>query len=266
MFPQPLQQLSSLIIEIANRELPPRFHCGGGQHKADGSLVTEADLVMQRQLATALQAHWPDFAVLGEEMNEAEQQAALQRSSSGVWCIDPLDGTSNFAVGMPYYAVSVALVKNNAPEMAVVYDPSRKECFAAIRGQGAWLNDQRLEKCAPDTPLAQGVALIDLKRLPRALAARLAAAPPYKSQRSFGAVALDWCWLAAGRCHVYLHGQQKLWDYAAGCLILHEAGGRSATLDGESVFAPSLAPRSAAAALNPEIFDQWTNWLEIPRR
>ncbi|MGW8310922.1 MAG: inositol monophosphatase family protein, partial [Thiogranum sp.] len=76
MFPQPLQQLSSLIIEIADRELPPRFHCGGGQHKADGSLVTEADLVMQRQLGAALQAHWPDFAVLGEEMNEAEQQAA----------------------------------------------------------------------------------------------------------------------------------------------------------------------------------------------
>ncbi len=112
-------------------------------------------------------------------------------------------------------------------------------------------------------PLSEGVALIDLKRLPRALAARLASDPPYQSQRSFGAVALDWCWLAAGRCHVYLHGQQKLWDYAAGCLILQEAGGQAVTLEGEAVFATTLEPRSAAAALDPEVFRQWTAWLGI---
>ncbi|UCE77444.1 MAG: inositol monophosphatase, partial [Gammaproteobacteria bacterium] len=79
----------------------------------------------------------------------------------------------------------------------------------------------------------------------------------------FGAVALDWCWLAAGRCHVYLHGQQKLWDYAAGCLILQEAGGQAVTLEGDPVFVPSLTPRSAAAALDPDIFRQWIDWLRI---
>ncbi len=264
MLPQDLLQLSSLVIEIAERELPPRMKCSSQRRKIDGSLVTEADLVMQAELTRALQRHWPGIALLGEEMTEADQQAALEWLPSGVWCVDPLDGTSNFAVGIPYYAVSVALVKNSLPEMAVVYDPSRKECFAAAHGGGAWLNGKRLEKGIMPATLSRCIALIDFKRLPLELAGRLAAQPPYKSQRSFGAVALDWCWLAAGRGHVYLHGRQKLWDYAAGWLVLHEAGGQSLTLSGERVFTPSLKPRSAAAAGDPGIFEQWKRWLEIP--
>jgi len=197
-------------------------------------------------------------------MDAATQQKALQQAGTGVWCIDPLDGTSNFSIGVPYYAVSVALLRNNQVEMGVVYDPSRGECFTAVRTQGAWLNGQRLQGQQLSTPLSQGIALVDLKRISGELASRLAASPPYKSQRSFGAVALDWCWLAAGRCHVYLHGQQKLWDYAAGCLILLEAGGSAVTLDGGPVFSPTLQPRSAAAALDPAIFSQWTEWLQMP--
>jgi myo-inositol-1(or 4)-monophosphatase len=263
MLPDSLQKLSNLVRDIADRELPPRFNCKRGERKTDGSLVTEADLVVQAALNQALRTQWPDIAVLGEEMTETEQHKALAgaESGSGVWCIDPLDGTSNFAVGVPYYAVSVALVKNREVQMGVVYDPSRKECFAAARNQGAWLNGAPLKQSHLSTPLAQAVAMIDLKRLPAELAARLAALPPYKSQRSFGAVALDWCWLAAGRCHIYLHGRQKLWDYAAGSLILRETGGQAMTLDGEPVFTPTLEPRSAAAALDRSMFSEWKQWL-----
>jgi myo-inositol-1(or 4)-monophosphatase len=264
MLPDSLQTLSELVSRIADRELLPRFNCQDGDRKADGSLITEADIVMQAALIKALEQHWPGIGVLGEEMSNEEQQAALDRAESGTWCIDPLDGTSNFSVGVPYYAVSVALLKDKQVEMGVVYDPSRKECFAAARGQGAWLNNKPLQPQRLSTPLSQGVAMIDLKRLPADLASRLAAAPPYSSQRSFGAVALDWCWLADGRCHVYLHGKQKLWDYAAGCLILSEAGGLAVTLQGEDVFQPTLQPRSAAAALDPDVFAQWKAWLAIP--
>jgi myo-inositol-1(or 4)-monophosphatase len=263
MLPATLQILSDLVSRLAERELVPRFHCQDGNRKADGSLVTEADIVMQTALIAELEKHWPGIGVLGEEMSVEQQQAALDRADTGTWCVDPLDGTSNFSVGIPYYAVSVALLKNNRIEMGVVYDPSRKECFAAARGQGAWLNNQPLQPQKLTMPLARGVALVDLKRLPAELAGRLAATPPYSSQRSFGAVALDWCWLAAGRCHVYLHGKQKLWDYAAGSLILSEAGGMAATLQHENVFALTLQPRSAAAALDPEIFAQWKAWLGI---
>ena len=263
MFPETLQNLTRIVRDIADRELPPRFCCHTGSRKSDGSLVTEADIVTQAALVEALQEHWPGTDVLGEEMEEAAQQQALQQAGSGVWCIDPLDGTSNFTVGVPYYSVSVALLRNHQVEMGVVYDPSRKECFAAARGHGAWLNEQPLQPQRLSTPLSQGMALIDLKRLTADLASRLAAAPPYSSQRSFGSVALDWCWLAAGRCHVYLHGKQKLWDYAAGCLILAEAGGSAITLEGEPVFRATLEPRSAAAALDPDIFAQWKAWLGI---
>ncbi len=261
-----LFRLVAIIREIADRELPQRFCCHSGSRKSDGSLVTEADVVMQDALEQALDAEWPEFAFLGEEMSEPEQRRALEHSDSGVWCIDPLDGTSNFSAGVPYYAVSVALIRNGRVEMGVVYDPSRKECFSGVRGEGAWMNDQRLEPQHLSSPLSDGMALIDLKRLTPELASRLAANPPYKSQRSFGAVALDWCWLAAGRCHVYLHGQQKLWDYAAGHLILEEAGGSALTLEGEPVFSPTLTPRSAAAALDPDVFGQWTAWLGITSR
>ncbi len=263
MLPESIQELASIVRVIADRELPPRFCAASTTRKPDGSLLTEADLVMQDALAEALTQRWPGIDVLGEEMDEATQQRALQHEDTGVWCIDPLDGTNNFAAGVPYYAVSVALLRKQVVEAGVVYDPSRQECFAAARGQGAWLNDRRLERQPPRAPLSRGLALVDLKRLPHGLARRLAAEPPYTSQRSFGAVALDWCWLAAGRCHVYLHGQQKLWDYAAGCLILQEAGGHAVTLEGDPVFVPSLRPRSTAAALDPDIFRQWIDWLGI---
>jgi myo-inositol-1(or 4)-monophosphatase len=264
MLPEPLNELARIVREIADRELPARFCCRSGAHKADGSLVTEADLVMQAALASTLQRHWPHIAILGEEMDEPAQRKALQQTGSGVWCIDPLDGTSNFSVGVPYYAVSIALLRKNQVEMGVVYDPSRKECFAAAKARGAWLNGQRLQRQRLSTPLSEGMALVDLKRLSAELASRLAARPPYKSQRSFGAVALEWCWLAAGRCHAYLHGRQKLWDYAAGSLILLETGGSAVALDGGPVFAATLKPRSAAAALDPAIFSEWTQWLQIP--
>jgi myo-inositol-1(or 4)-monophosphatase len=264
MLPDALRKLSGLITEIADQQLPSRFNCRSGRRKSDNSLVTEADLAVQEALGTALRAQWPEVAMLGEEMSEAAQTAALRRANEGVWCVDPLDGTSNFATGIPYYAVSVALLRHNRPEMAVVYDPDRHESFCAARGQGAWLNGERLRR--PETPatLSGSIALIDFKRLPPRLAGRLASEPPYQSQRSFGAGALDWCWLAAGRVHLYLHGRQKLWDYAAGWLIHHETGGRSVTLQDEAVCVASLEPRSVAAAPDPKLFELWHDWLRLP--
>ncbi|MCU0937038.1 MAG: inositol monophosphatase, partial [Gammaproteobacteria bacterium] len=99
---------------------------------------------------------------------------------------------------------------------------------------------------------------------PADLAMRLATAPPYGSQRSLGAVALDWCWLAAGRFHLYLHGRQRLWDYAAGELVLLEAGGHGATLQGRGRPRPSLEPRTAVAAFDRPLFEAWTAWLGVP--
>lgn len=104
-------------------------------------------------------------------------------------------------------------------------------------------------------------ALIDFKRLPSSLSMNLVGLRPYASQRSFGSVALDWCWMAASRFHVYLHGSSNLWDYSAGLLIFNEAGGCSSTLEGEGIFINDLSKRSSVAALDQATFDEWYAWL-----
>ncbi|MGB5259775.1 MAG: inositol monophosphatase family protein, partial [Gammaproteobacteria bacterium] len=180
-----------------------------------------------------------------------------------VWCLDPLDGTGNFATGIPYYCVSLALLKSGRVELGLVYDPVRDECFTAQYAAGAWLDGEPLQVVDSGLTLGQATAVVDFKRLEPALAARLVTDIPYASQRSFGSVALDWCWLAAGRGHIYLHGRSHIWDYAAGSLIFSEAGGHSVSLDGAAVFARALVPRSAVAAVDRGLFEAWTNWLGI---
>lgn len=259
-----LRELGDLVRGAAADELMRRFEHVVADQKADGSLITEADLAMQRRLQRELAARWPDFAFLGEEMPAAEQQALLAASGRGLWCLDPLDGTSNFAAGIPFFAVSLALFGDGRVQAAVVLDPVRGECFSALRGGGAWLNGRPLVAAAPTTRLAQAMAMVDLKRLPARLVEALAHATPYRSQRSFGSVALDWCWIAAGRCQVYLHGGQKLWDYAAGRLVLQEAGGAGGLLrayGGDWEDGVSLAPRIAMAATDATLLAQWHTWI-----
>jgi myo-inositol-1(or 4)-monophosphatase len=158
--------------------------------------------------------------------------------------------------------VSLAFLAEGEVRLGIVYDPQRDELFAAAKGQGAAVNGRPLCSRKAVTPLSDCIAVVDFKRLPTALAVRLVSAPPYRSQRSFGSVALDWCWLAANRYQLYLHGGQRLWDYAAGSLILAEAGGWSATLDGQQDYGrPSLEPRSAVAAVDEDLLAAWLDWL-----
>lgn len=256
-----LDKIISLLITASHEELVSRFRHVTPELKADGSLLTAADLAMQQRMQQVLADAWPEYDFLAEEMTRQQQQALLNGSGKGMWCLDPLDGTSNYAMGIPCFASSLAFIKERRVQLGVVYDPLREECFSAIRGQGAWLNGEPLslrDKPHPDQPV---IAIVDYKRLPATLAAALVTDPPYRSQRSFGSVALDWCWLAAGRSHVYLHGRQCIWDYAAGLLIFAEAGGYSSTLEGEPVFSLGLEPRSAVAALSKSLFARWSQRL-----
>lgn len=263
-FPADIGPLRALLREAARTCLLPQFAAVERSEKTDGSVVTQADLDSQAFLHQRLQRDWPGVGFLGEEMPADEQHAMLQRAGGTFWCLDPLDGTSNFAAGLPFFAISLALIDNGMPVLGMVYDPIHDECFSAARGQGAWLNEgQRLGTRRAAVPLEACLAAVDFKRLSPQLAQRLAGAPPYASQRSLGSVALDWCWVALGRFHVYLHGKQKLWDYGAGSLILAEAGGHSLTLDGEPVFQADIQPRSAVAALEPSLFEAWCAWLGI---
>ena len=106
---------------------------------------------------------------------------------------------------------------------------------------------------------------MDLKRLSYKLAAAVATDLPCSSQRNYGASALDWCYTAAGRFDIYLHGGQRLWDYAAGYLILEEAGGRICGLDQDDFWAEPLWQRAAIAGLDPDLFLQWRDWVRSHR-
>jgi myo-inositol-1(or 4)-monophosphatase len=260
--PAEMGLLREIVTRAAREELLPRFARVKRGRKADGSVITEADIVVQQRIAGDLQAQWPNTGFLGEEMTAAEQEALLD-TGKPLWCLDPLDGTGNFAAGIPFFSVSLARLDRGRVTAGIVYDPVRDECFSALSGAGARLNNTALGSVRTGLILSQATGLIDFKRLPRDLAVRLVSETPYASQRSFGSVALDWCWIAAGRCHVYLHGRQNIWDYAAGHLVLEEAGGHAMTLSGDPVFVNALQPRSAVAALDADLFAEWTGWLGI---
>ncbi|MCK5923303.1 MAG: inositol monophosphatase family protein, partial [Methylococcales bacterium] len=244
-------------------------------NKADGSFVTEIDQKLQTEIALALKAQWPQVRLLGEEMTREQQNALLEPSINGsssdeplqqqIWVLDPLDGTTNFSTGLPLFGVSLALVVDGQSQLAVVYDPTRKESFTAQRGKGAHLNGQALQSSSIDN-LADCVANVDYKRLTHELAQQLVSCPPYRSQRNLGTCVLEWCWLAADRLQLYLHGGQQLWDHAAGHLILEEAGGMARSLQGAKMNARSLCKQSTVAAASPHLFELWQDWISLQLR
>ena len=255
-----LPQVEAAVRDVATTEIMPRFLRVVREHKSDGSALSAADLAAQRFLAARLTT-LADLPILGEEMEEGEQHAALAAGTEGLWCFDPIDGTTNFLVGLPYFAVSVALMRQGKAVLGVTYSPIADEMFTAIAGQGARLNGEPLPLRPGGHDLEQAVALVDLKRLPPPLRNALAAHPPYYSQRNFGSSVLEWCYLAAGRVDLLLHGGQRPWDYAAGSLILREAGGHVTTLgQGDFDGAPAWR-RSVVAALDGEAFADWKGWL-----
>lgn len=276
MYTSDLEKLKSLVKIAAHEELLSEFGHSTFEYKDDGSVVTPADLAMQNRMQKELKQIWPQYEMLGEEMTEAEQQRVIDNDESnksqGYWCIDPLDGTSNFAAGLPFFAVSIALIVNKQQQMGLIYDPVHDEMFTAIKGQGAWLNDEPLsnsekslnQNAAEDKSVAAKhiVAEIDMQRLPERLAIKLVTDSSHISQRNIGSSAIDWCWMAAGRFDLYLHGGQKLWDYAAGSLIFSESGGHSISLDEQSVFRGKLEIRSALASPDENIFDYWHEWIK----
>jgi myo-inositol-1(or 4)-monophosphatase len=256
---------SLLAHDIKAITQPIFTHAGLGfqqsTRKDDGSLLTETDLALNKACVDYLLQQYPDIPVLSEEMDEEAQNRQLATGSC--WLLDPLDGTSNFTHGIPIFSVSLALMMDGKIVAGMVYDPNRHELFTAIDGLGARLNDQALH-LEPNAVLSlkHAMAVIDTKRLNDKLSAAIATQHPYHSQRSFGSVALDWCWLSCGRIQTYLHGKQKLWDFSAGALIAQESGALASTLEGHSILQTpiTLTARSAVGAC-PSLAKAWPEWI-----
>jgi myo-inositol-1(or 4)-monophosphatase len=253
------KQLIEIVKEVASSHLMPHFQKVSRQYKGDGSIVTQADLDVQTALTQTLTEHAPEIAMLGEEMTASAQQAIID-AGHAFWCLDPIDGTSNFASGLPCFCISLALIQGQQVTLGIVYDPVREECFSAERGQGAWLNEAPLLLPDLSLTLKQCLALIDYKRLPSHIAKNLIDDKPFGSHRSLGSVALELCWLAAGRAQLYFHAKQHLWDYAAAELILREAGGTSQGLD--KLPDIHLGNYASVAATTAPLFEDWYSYLK----
>ena len=260
-----LQQVINLVRDVGDNVVMPHFLKVARQQKDDGSVLTEADLAAQAALEHGLK-DIVDCPLVGEEMTAEQQQNNWNAGASGLWCVDPIDGTSNFASGLPHFAISVAYMQYGRPLMAVVYAPATHEMFCAEAGKGAYLDSNGLNMAklplrGGAISLKQAIAEIDFKRLSKNLALALAVNPPFHSQRNYGSSVLDWCYLAAGRLDLYLHGNQKLWDYAAACLILQEAGGYMCTLTSADFWVGDPWQKSVIAALDRDLFTEWKVWL-----
>ncbi|MCN4143749.1 MAG: inositol monophosphatase [Thiohalomonas sp.] len=256
-----INRIESIVKDISNTVLLPYYSKVKAQSKADGSLITQADIDVQNAIKSELSNHFPEYVFFAEELSEAELNSFFTENHSGYWCLDPIDGTSNFAATLPYFSISLALIISSETVLGLIYDPVRDECFTAIKGEGAKLNGQDISRLEAPENLSECMAIVDFKRLPNDLSIKLVSNPPYRSQRSFGSVALDWCWLAMGRCHIYLHGKQMLWDYAAGLLIAEKSGCITCTMDRKPVFEESLDAKKIIASTDKLLQKKWLDFI-----
>ncbi len=259
---KPIVLLQNLVHEVARAEIMPCFMTVSALRKHDGSMLSQADLAAQ----AAFEAGLPeiiDAPVLGEEMTVEEQHRLWHASGSGLWVLDPIDGTNNFISGIPHFAVSVAFVQQGRAQLGVVYNPVSGECYYAERGQGAFLNGRPLPLRHAPKKLHEAVAGVEVKRLRSGrLVNSVNNFAPFGTLRCMGSSTLDWCYLAAGRYDVYVHGGQNLWDYAAGALIFEESGGYMDTLEGDDFWSGHHAfQRSVIAAGDRELFLKWRDWI-----
>jgi len=204
------------------------------QQKGVIDLVTEFDKRSEEVIISSIQQKFPDHAILAEESGHNKTISDYQ------WVIDPLDGTTNFAHGIPIFSVSIGLLRNNSPVAGVVYDPVRNEMFSAELGQGATLNNHPIQ-VSSQTDLGQAVISTgfpyDVRTNPRNNFAQFVQFQlRTQAVRHLGSAALDCTWTAMGRLDGYWEFAVKPWDIGAGALIVREAGGRVTSVDADENF------------------------------
>ena len=220
------------------------------QFKGVIDLVTEIDHQSEEYLLGEISRHWPESRVFAEESGESGQ-------GDLVWYIDPLDGTVNYAHGVPIFCVSIACAWEGQTRLGVVYDPMRDEMFAAERGKGAWLNG-RVLKVSSATELQKSLLVTGFPydtwtAKPNNLEFFGRFARMTQGVRRLGSAALDACYVAAGRLDGFWELALRAWDIAAAALIAEEAGARVTTVKGEADY---MIPPHSVLACTPGIYDQ----------
>lgn len=226
------REAGTILLEGSRQEITPRF-------KGKIDLVTDYDLEAEGYLINSIREAFPEDAILAEEGGGIA-------GSSGQWFIDPLDGTVNFAHGIPIFSVSIAYLDQAGPQVGVIYDPIRDELFSAVRGMGALLNQSPISVSdtltLDESLLATGFPY-DIRENPdNNLDHYTDLSLRSMGVRRIGSAALDLAYVAAGRFDAYWEVRISPWDVAAGVLLVQEAGGEVSRAEGDGdIFAHPIS-------------------------
>ncbi|MGD9094006.1 MAG: inositol monophosphatase family protein [Anaerolineales bacterium] len=220
-------------------------------HKGIIDLVTEMDHRSEKFLLGEIQRRFPTHKIVSEESGE------IYGEDCCLWFIDPLDGTVNYAHGLPIFTVSIAYQEDDALQLGVVYEPMLDECYTAIKGQGAWLNG-KLIQASTTSELNRSLLVTgfpyDIRTNPENnLENYVRLSLRTQGVRRLGSAALDLCYVAAGRFDGFWEIRLSAWDVAAGGLIAKEAGAVVTNLTGGQDF---LSPPQSIIAANPDLHPQ----------
>lgn len=192
------------------------------ESKGNRNLVTNADLLAEQSIIKIINAEYPDHGILCEESGHTAA------SSEYCWVVDPLDGTTNYAFGIPFFAVSLGLTCEDEVVLGLVYDPLRDELFRAVKGQGAFLNESPIAVAGKrnfrTTVIGFDLGYDDIKT--REMLSKINSVwSAQVAMRLMGSAALGLTYVACGRMNVYIHASIYPWDVAGAILLLREAGG-----------------------------------------
>jgi myo-inositol-1(or 4)-monophosphatase len=230
----PRAELARRIVrEVGRRALATRGRAPA-TWKRPGERLTEADLAIQSRMVAEIETWFPADGILAEEGMQA-----IHGEREFVWVLDPIDGTNNYALGIPCFAISIGILRGGAPWAGVVHDPNTGFTAWAVQGQGAHVADRRLAlEPRPLHPASNVAVRVPLDAATRPVALQWLGR---HKLRNFGSVALHLAYAALGALDVVLDHQAALWDLAAGAALLLEAGGRITDAGGQPIFPVAVA-------------------------
>ena len=217
--------------------------------KGPGDFVTASDKKVEKIIIEELQKARPDYSILSEEVGE------INKDESFRWIIDPIDGTANFLHGIPHFGISIGLEKKQEIICGIIYDPIKDEMFVAEKGNGSYVNNQRmrvsarskLDECIiftggpKKTAKDREESLIEYKKFSSKISLPI---------RKMGSAALDMAYVAAGRCDGFWQRGLSYWDLAAGIILVKEAGGFVTDFNGTDKFIENKTVISANPRIN----------------